>query len=176
MFRRKEARPNTHACRRRSVVGQELKHAHLEDVQRTIDAKVEEVKRQNATPQDSGQISTAELLDMLRRSPEQREVMDRLFLHMTLIEQIFKRLQQECSGVCHVAQLLDGRSQGGQTDVRSGQRRAAHVAPESAWQSSDSAEHRRRCTRSGAEVRGVWSRPGLGRRLVGGRPPNPALR
>merc|ERR1712100_291231 len=31
---------------------------------------------------------------MLRRSPEQRETMDRLFLHMSLIEKIFGRLQE----------------------------------------------------------------------------------
>lgn len=72
----------------------ELKHKHLEEVQNVVNVKVEDVKRQNAD-QDASQISTGALLDMLRRSPEQRDAMDRLLLHMTLIEQIFTRLRQE---------------------------------------------------------------------------------
>jgi len=74
---------------------EEMKHMHLQDAKRLVDSKVEEVRGQSAAHQDASQMSTSDLLDMLRRSPEQRDTMDRLLLHLTLIDSIFSRLGAE---------------------------------------------------------------------------------
>jgi len=73
---------------------EELKHEHLEGVQALVDQRVEEVKRQNVT-RDAGSMSTSDLLEMVRRSPEQRDAVDRLFLHLSMVEQVFKRIGEE---------------------------------------------------------------------------------
>lgn len=74
---------------------EELKHAHLEEAVLRVRAEETEVRQQNAGQRNAGQMKTSELLDMLRKSPEQRDQMDRLFLHMTLIEHMNLRLREE---------------------------------------------------------------------------------
>jgi len=73
---------------------EQTKHLHLEQVQKIIDSKVDEVRGQNVS-QDAAQMTTGVLLDMLRRSPEQRDTMDRLFLHLSLMESIFGKLRDQ---------------------------------------------------------------------------------
>lgn len=73
---------------------EELKHLHLEAAKALIDHKVEEITRQN-TSRDAASISTSDLLEILRRSPEQRDMVDRTFQHLSMIQQIFQRLEEE---------------------------------------------------------------------------------
>mmetsp|Transcript_112254 Transcript_112254/g.358278 ORF Transcript_112254/g.358278 Transcript_112254/m.358278 type:complete len:648 (+) Transcript_112254:130-2073(+) len=73
---------------------EELKHMHLEAAQRTVDMKIEEVKR-HCEVREASQMSTGDLLKMLRQSPEQRDAIDRLNVHIFLIERIHRRLQEE---------------------------------------------------------------------------------
>lgn len=74
---------------------EELKHQHLEAAQQVAHAKVAEVRNATATTRNAGAISTGELLDTLRKAPEQRDTMDRLLLHMEMIEGIFRRIKDE---------------------------------------------------------------------------------
>eukprot|EP00440_Ansanella_granifera_P044327 gb/GFBE01048043.1/.p1 GENE.gb/GFBE01048043.1/~~gb/GFBE01048043.1/.p1 ORF type:complete len:634 (+),score=148.96 gb/GFBE01048043.1/:1-1902(+) len=73
---------------------EELKHLHLEKVQATVHQKVEEVKRQTM-PRDAASMSTGAMLDKLREAPETRDAVDRIFLHLSIMEQVNQQLSQE---------------------------------------------------------------------------------
>lgn len=73
---------------------EELKYRHLESVQGLVHNKIQEVKGQTAF-KDAAAMSTSEMLDLLRGSPDQRDAMSRLFLHSSMTDQIFKCLERE---------------------------------------------------------------------------------
>jgi len=73
---------------------EELKHLHLGGVQQRVNQKVEEVKNQNPA-RDAREMSTSDLLDLVRRSPEQRDAVERIFLHISMVEKIYSKLSAE---------------------------------------------------------------------------------
>merc|ERR1719479_76037 len=68
---------------------EELRHMHLEGAQRTVDIRVEEVKRR-CEVKDASQMSTTDLLRLLRDSPEQKETIERLHLHLFIMSQLHR--------------------------------------------------------------------------------------
>lgn len=75
-------------------IWESVKHLHIESAKEAVELKVDEVRQLNGQ-RDVRQLSTAAMLDMLRSSPEQRDTIDRLNLHLGLITQAFVRLQEE---------------------------------------------------------------------------------
>eukprot|EP00928_Gymnodinium_smaydae_P093994 TRINITY_DN7840_c0_g1_i3.p1 TRINITY_DN7840_c0_g1~~TRINITY_DN7840_c0_g1_i3.p1 ORF type:complete len:655 (-),score=133.65 TRINITY_DN7840_c0_g1_i3:322-2286(-) len=73
---------------------EELRHLHLLEVQSHLQALVEEVKAQDHH-QSASALSTTQMLEMLRKTPEQKERIGRLELHLFLNEQINLRLQED---------------------------------------------------------------------------------
>eukprot|EP00933_Yihiella_yeosuensis_P023959 TRINITY_DN18591_c0_g1_i2.p1 TRINITY_DN18591_c0_g1~~TRINITY_DN18591_c0_g1_i2.p1 ORF type:complete len:647 (+),score=146.63 TRINITY_DN18591_c0_g1_i2:63-1943(+) len=73
---------------------QELKQLHLLDVKNIVDQKVEEIKSQQKS-KDHASMSTTAMLEMLRKSPEQRDAIDRVFLHLSMVDRLFSRIEEE---------------------------------------------------------------------------------
>mmetsp|Transcript_7161 Transcript_7161/g.15558 ORF Transcript_7161/g.15558 Transcript_7161/m.15558 type:complete len:650 (-) Transcript_7161:98-2047(-) len=75
---------------------EDLKHRHLEDAKRVVDLQVEQVRQLHQTKEQSPtEIETSDLLEMLRKTPEQKEAIERLSLHASLIQKLFEKLQTE---------------------------------------------------------------------------------
>ncbi|CAJ1462274.1 unnamed protein product [Effrenium voratum] len=72
---------------------EELRYMHLEAAREHVEAKVDEVKRQNA--RGGNGMSTKVMLEQLRSAPEMRDAVDRMSLHLSIIKQIHARLGQE---------------------------------------------------------------------------------
>lgn len=77
-------------------IWEELKHLHIDSARQRLVARVQQV-RDNTVSRDAGgrDIGTDEMLEMLRKTPEQRDTMNKLMLHLTLLEQVTMRIKEE---------------------------------------------------------------------------------
>ncbi|CAK9049579.1 SNARE-interacting protein KEULE [Durusdinium trenchii] len=73
---------------------EELRYMHIEAARSHVEAKVDDVKRQN-NQKSSTAMSTSAMLEQLRGAPEMRDAVDRMSLHLAMIMQIHSRLSQE---------------------------------------------------------------------------------
>jgi syntaxin-binding protein 1 len=99
----------------KDVVWEQLKHSHIQLVREEVQARVGELSKNNQS-RDVSQVSEGELLDMLRRSPEHKDTVEKLMLHMSLLQAIDSRIKEQ-----HLIEDSSGMDVGGvEQDVACG--------------------------------------------------------
>lgn len=68
-----------------------LKHKHLKDVEEELGRLLDTMK--SGAPRAARDIDTKEMLDMLRKAPETKEVCEKLMIHMDVMHDIFEKMQ-----------------------------------------------------------------------------------
>lgn len=76
----------------KDTIWEELKHLHVSTARDEIQRMVEEFVRSNG-PKDASELSTTDLLEMLRKSPEHKDTIEKLQVHMLLLQELFQAME-----------------------------------------------------------------------------------